>query len=247
MELWDPDALYKLKIFFFIVLLPSLYYFPSGIPLEGWGIIVSGLVVFVVAESLRNKKSPLFRYLSVAGETLYILGVIGFTGLYVSPFLILLFIPSLTRALADGPRWDYIFFLFYSPFMLFLAVAALINRDWSGMWYSLVFWVFLFVTSITITQYTDVNAEIIRTLNEKAVRDPLTGLFNRYILEEVYKNIESGYLSDTLTLVMLDLDNFKMKNDTLGHQAGDDLLRRIAGILRDNMRNRDYYPSLRRR
>jgi diguanylate cyclase (GGDEF)-like protein/PAS domain S-box-containing protein len=74
-----------------------------------------------------------------------------------------------------------------------------------------------------------------------ADHDPLTGLFNRRrFVEELELEIKlmrrDGHPS---SLLMLDLDNLKQVNDTLGHQGGDALVRETAELLRDRLRETD--------
>lgn len=67
-------------------------------------------------------------------------------------------------------------------------------------------------------------------LLERAVHDSLTGLYNRPGLHEAMdRQLGRG---EAFTLVLVDLDRFKEVNDTLGHQAGDELLCAVAGRLR---------------
>ncbi|HST13434.1 MAG TPA: EAL domain-containing protein [Gaiellaceae bacterium] len=73
-------------------------------------------------------------------------------------------------------------------------------------------------------------------LERLAFTDPLTGLWNRTRLERVLA--ERGDDSEP-TLLYLDLDDFKTVNDSLGHTAGDELLRTIAGRLREIVRPTD--------
>ena len=73
-------------------------------------------------------------------------------------------------------------------------------------------------------------------LERLAFTDPLTGLWNRTRLERVLA--ERGDDSES-TLLYLDLDDFKTVNDSLGHAAGDELLRTIAGRLREIVRPTD--------
>jgi diguanylate cyclase (GGDEF)-like protein/PAS domain S-box-containing protein len=73
-------------------------------------------------------------------------------------------------------------------------------------------------------------------LERLAYTDPLTGLWNRTRLERVLA--ERGDESAP-TLLYLDLDDFKTVNDSLGHTAGDELLRTIAGRLREIVRPTD--------
>ncbi|MDD2781359.1 GGDEF domain-containing protein [Sulfuricurvum sp.] len=74
-----------------------------------------------------------------------------------------------------------------------------------------------------------------------ATTDQLTALYVRSIFDEIlYKEFEQ-YLrnKNTLSLLMIDIDDFKTLNDTYGHQKGDDVLRKIGEILLDTVRKSD--------
>lgn len=79
-------------------------------------------------------------------------------------------------------------------------------------------------------------------LSRRALTDALTGLANRAALnQEVNRMLASTRSQDIpFAVIMLDLDHFKEVNDTLGHQAGDDVLvaaaRRMSGAVRDGDR-----------
>ena len=86
------------------------------------------------------------------------------------------------------------------------------------------------------------------TLREKAgeyaqlsITDPLTGLLNRrYIEERLVEEINrSDRSGEPVTLLMLDVDEFKSYNDRYGHPAGDEALEMIGQILRENLRGAD--------
>ena len=64
--------------------------------------------------------------------------------------------------------------------------------------------------------------------DEDRLRDPLTGLHNLRALRRHGKK----YRRPGITVVYLDMDGLKRRNDTQGHAAGDDALRRVAEILR---------------
>ncbi len=78
-------------------------------------------------------------------------------------------------------------------------------------------------------------------LHEEAIRDPLTGLFNRRYLHETLAR-ELAHVTRSgvpVSLVVLDIDHFKLLNDTYGHDAGDDMLRALATMLSSITRGSD--------
>ncbi|MCE5301034.1 MAG: GGDEF domain-containing protein [Spirochaetia bacterium] len=79
--------------------------------------------------------------------------------------------------------------------------------------------------------------EISAGLKNRVFNDWLTGLYNRhYMTEELTRQlrISSGYGSP-LSVIMFDVDRFKDINDTYGHGAGDEVLRGLAAVIRQNM------------
>jgi diguanylate cyclase (GGDEF)-like protein/PAS domain S-box-containing protein len=91
--------------------------------------------------------------------------------------------------------------------------------------------------------FDDVTAQ--RTVEERlryqADHDHLSGLYNRRrFIEEVEEQLEYSRRYGTAgALLMLDLDSFKFINDSFGHETGDDLIRRVATLLRDRLRTTD--------
>lgn len=80
-----------------------------------------------------------------------------------------------------------------------------------------------------------------RRLLEMATTDDLTGVANRrYFYERFEQEVaRAKRYHHPLSCLILDLDNFKKVNDNYGHLAGDQVLREIAGIIRDNCRTSD--------
>lgn len=76
-------------------------------------------------------------------------------------------------------------------------------------------------------------------LKELAMRDSLTGLFNRRVFDEMLEIEGRRQELMPLSLLMIDLDDFKLANDRFGHQAGDQVLAKFGKILRDNCRGSD--------
>ena len=78
------------------------------------------------------------------------------------------------------------------------------------------------------------------TIQHLALHDPLTGLSNRHDFESRLKHLLSDVGGDkTHALMYLDLDQFKIINDTCGHVVGDELLRQLAIVLREPIRESD--------
>jgi len=81
------------------------------------------------------------------------------------------------------------------------------------------------------------NARLHSNLEALSLTDPLTGLPNRRRLQiHLDKEVAAARRGRELAVVIFDIDDFKHYNDTLGHLAGDDLLRAFAQILDDESR-----------
>lgn len=85
------------------------------------------------------------------------------------------------------------------------------------------------------------SRELNRKLQWQADHDSLTGLMNRRALEDRLRQaLASKRAGDfPMSLLYIDLDHFKPVNDTAGGAAGDELLRRLAGVMRDRIRDTD--------
>lgn len=79
------------------------------------------------------------------------------------------------------------------------------------------------------------------TVKKEAMTDGLTGLSNRKSFDKHIRDCieESTEQKTDLVLMMLDIDHFKLFNDTFGHQVGDQVLRLVARTLTDNVKGRD--------
>ena len=80
-----------------------------------------------------------------------------------------------------------------------------------------------------------------------AERDSLTGLYNRhYLMDELTRIVNEKNTKDYFesALLYIDLDNFKFVNDTLGHLAGDSVLKDVANILKTRARSTDLLARL---
>lgn len=77
-------------------------------------------------------------------------------------------------------------------------------------------------------------------LQVMATTDGLTGLLNRVAFDEILKReLRPNRRRKSLALLLVDIDHFKAINDQYGHPAGDEVIRRISNLLRDNVRSID--------
>jgi diguanylate cyclase (GGDEF)-like protein len=99
----------------------------------------------------------------------------------------------------------------------------------------------LLAVSIFSIIFIRVITEQQKRLRAQAVTDPLTRLYNRLLLRDSLERAiqHSSRTGEAMSIVTLDLDNFKLINDTLGHDAGDTALRGIGGLLKKRLRRND--------
>ena len=93
----------------------------------------------------------------------------------------------------------------------------------------------------TINEYSKKLIASNRQLSHMSITDGLTGLYNRRYLdsrlpEEISRALRYQH---GLAFIMIDVDNFKQYNDTNGHQAGDDLLKNLAMLIKKAARKTD--------
>ena len=94
-------------------------------------------------------------------------------------------------------------------------------------------------TRVLVGTLVDITAAKVREneLRRLAVRDPLTGCYNRRYLSELTPVVEAE--EDSWGVIILDLDHFKQYNDEHGHQAGDEILTRTARFIMQQLRAED--------
>lgn len=85
------------------------------------------------------------------------------------------------------------------------------------------------------------NASLYRDMTQKSVTDPMTKIYNHGYFAEVIEDIISICERENMvvSLIMLDIDRFKVVNDTYGHVVGDEILNQIAQRIKACVRNDD--------
>ena len=114
-------------------------------------------------------------------------------------------------------------------------IVIVLPQAWMTLEFALAIRLLVSVTMVSIFSaiFVRVIADQQKNLERQALIDPLTGLLNRTLLHEtlehaIHQNRTNGA---DMTLIALDIDHFKAINDTLGHSAGDTILRDIGKYL----------------
>jgi diguanylate cyclase (GGDEF)-like protein len=148
-----------------------------------------------------------------------------------------------------GVRWgaSCVAFLFVGAVVLLYVPNPLLTAVYSGAFKSRFLASFLAVTIMSYlheyARYRSYSA--LQSLRHKVEReartDEMTGLSNRRHMYE-YMQITLQQVKQapqSLSLLLIDIDNFKLVNDSFGHQFGDEVLVRVAHTLRHTLRNHD--------
>lgn len=153
-------------------------------------------------------------------------------------------LPVLLIAWVGGTRDGLIMALLAST--MWAAGDFATERQFSSPWIP---WANLLTRMVTYGIVASLAAQVhllFERENERATQDFLTGLLNRRSFREVLlAEIErSRRYAHPLTIIFLDLDNFKQLNDTKGHATGDSALQDVATTLRDSLRTGDSVARL---
>lgn len=163
------------------------------------------------------------------------------------PFTWLLLFLSLWLILQSVERYSIL-----TSFLVVISVSALyIGMSFAMLWWNVI-WDLSYTATICILVFFfavlykqfQIAVENIR-LREESVRDPLTGFYTRRFLEvhlkmdvkKVLSSTRSGFGTiEEVSIVMIDLDNFKLVNDSFGHPEGDRVLKRLGESIRASVR-----------
>jgi diguanylate cyclase len=95
---------------------------------------------------------------------------------------------------------------------------------------------------VASTAELDRIRDSLKAAEERSNTDALTGLANRRSMDEFFRSAQIAAMEgdEPLSILMIDIDHFKQFNDTYGHQVGDQVLRLVARVLQDGVRDSDF-------
>ncbi len=135
-------------------------------------------------------------------------------------------------------------FAFFLGYLVVKSIASIQYSGVVGAYAVAVCWLIIILVTISAALFErsdKIRRRMENQLANSARTDPLTGLMNRRAFNEVLK-YEAGRTNRYGTkavLILMDIDHFKGVNDTYGHPVGDEVLKRIAATIRDNIRDTD--------
>lgn len=205
----------------------ALAYNTTEVPLEKARLWMTYFLIGVLMSGLAWGSTCLLFAGALEHEQFYILGFIlgGLAG-GAAPIL-------------ASVRGAYILFLLTTmiPVVLILLVQGdLTSQTMAGMF--TVFILIMLMTAIRIHRLTRDSIVMRHKLDHMAHIDQLTGIPNRRSLDESLQQEWARACREhyPLSLIMIDIDHFKPFNDSLGHQAGDMALKKVANILHGEAR-----------
>jgi len=158
----------------------------------------------------------------------------GFSALWLSliPMLAMMLMGIVKGSIYSGVAFVGLIFLFWTPvgrdLLLFPYGNTFLLR------YPL-FYLAVYALSLTTEYIRKTTQERLQEANERYSHlykhDALTGLYNRYGMNELIRKTDSSDSAVKCAVIILDIDDFKKVNDTYGHDAGDEVLKNVANVI----------------
>jgi diguanylate cyclase (GGDEF)-like protein len=221
--------------------------------LLGYVLLIASLIFFSSHLVLRSKRilNPYKFSANLVTSSLMLLmvylvytGGVNGTGplwIYIVPPVALFF-----GGMRKGTRNIGLFILVISTLMFYP------NDEWIGTSYTYEFKSRLIYSFLTVSclfafyEYVRKNSfhriqEMSQKFERQAMRDPLSGLLNRRGMRENLQQEFSRYqrYHNNLTVMMCDIDHFKVVNDQYGHDKGDEIIKSLATMLKAGLRKQD--------
>ncbi|MDG5472513.1 EAL domain-containing protein [Jeotgalibacillus sp. ET6] len=129
-------------------------------------------------------------------------------------------------------------FIFPYSSMLILAPLVMHSYEWKFNALTIGLWITFVMTIGRQLIIINKNNNLMKEYRYLAYHDPLTGLKNRVRFQESLKKLLNRTTIQSLSVLLIDLDRFKVVNDTLGHQTGDRILMETANRIRSTIGKR---------
>lgn len=203
-------------------------------------------IYFVWSFSSKSKISTNYEHLTNLIETVIFISlfsiIIIICGANESQYKFLYLFIIITTTIQSGMKKGLIVSGISSIIMLamdiFMAPNLIVNTYFEN---DLILAGIFILTAWPLGFYVKVEGEHIEMLEDLVNIDGLTKLYNhRYFYDVLIEKIKIGKRDNTpVSMIFIDIDYFKQYNDTFGHQKGDNILKKIGELIKDNSRKED--------
>lgn len=230
---------------FSLAQMPELWQHPLAWPaLIVWTTVVAACFLLCLQGPLRL--TPYVATVSMIADTLLVLVFVALSGGYRSPLLLALPLlmlrqPPVSRGSTYLPIYEVLTVAGFA-LVVYLADGMPGLTHPQALIKLVLLLAFAAYSMRTVRGLAQLNTELSRVnfqLENLAVTDELTGLYNRRYLVRYLATVEDREQSRPVSILLLDLDNFKDCNDRFGHHTGDQILREAAKVLRQTVRQHD--------
>jgi|GEM_PF-2409132 len=223
------------------ILSTSLYPFLSETKIMFWGTpyhLASFLLVFLIAASTFLVKNDTKKdKIAITILTVGLLIAMPIDPMFSGIIVFILF-------LLFGIWGTYTNFKFHGEYQvrsILFVLLALFNLF--GQWFPFYSGIFLYSVTIIFAMLIEARyyfarvAKLMRNAGINSIKDPLTNLYNKGFL---FRKTEQLIKQQPVSIIFSDIDNFKMLNDTKGHDYGDQVLCKVGMILKEVLESRGY-------
>lgn len=200
-------------------------------------LIYAGLWLLILGK-YTNDKPNIWIYIFAIGDVAFFIYALSFEHDLLTNYSALLILPLFQYMF----RYGRIAAAFYTA-VSFLAIIyiCIFHYSYHPLHHFIIIIIMLLITFNEGFLIEENNA-LRKQLYNMVIYDELTGLYNyRYFCESMEKEYSlAKRLNKSLTLIIIDVDNFKMINDNYGHETGNEVIRKITNIIKENIRDYDY-------
>lgn len=214
-------------------LMAPIYFFSKPVNIYNVFVLVLVVIYVVLTCVLPSFRYMIgkYRWLRIIVDDIIILAFCNTMGGIQSPFIYLFYLPVLVNTI----NTSYI----YLSGVMFINIVCLVSLgliDNASLASILSYISGILVVGFFFKIMLDKDFHV---LSRYAIRDGLTGLYtHRYFFEQLKLQIDNNP-SDIVSLIMIDLNEFKRLNDEMGHLEGDRVLKRVAAAIQTTVRESD--------
>lgn len=186
----------------------------------------------------RGENPNAWTYFFLVGDSLFLLLSIFFEHDILNNYSTLLVLPLFQYLLRYGRKAALLYVWTSVAAIVYVCIAYYLVHPENHFVVAVVMFLIAYNEGILVQENWDLRKQLVNL----AINDPLTGLYNfRFLTQAIEREVSrSNRYGYPITILMIDIDFFKKINDTHGHQKGNEVLKRLAEIMLESVRDSDY-------